>query len=339
MDWSSSTLLNAVRPHIDPALVGEPALAACTHVASGLNTPGSVYYLECRLDRDPRVDFLVLLKHRRRVEPLLSPDVPSPAWQRNLALLRAWADGHETLSDLQLVWLEYDIDAALNRASPQASVSVCVEADYLRRFSGPVRPNPAQALRLAYAAARHLVAPERRKVVGSCLERCVRALPPGGSLIYISEMSTREPELTKLYLAVPKPAVLHYLVEINWPGKLDAVFKILSTCHRDVEETVFLDVSIDREVTPRLGFAFSQLQAREMQSFDPCWRELLETAALPKDKRAALERWPGQSEQAIEGVRAWVRRWLDIKLVLEADAELRYKAYLGYHARLAPPFA
>jgi len=332
-----------VRPHVDATLAGPAQLDACAEAARQLPVCGTVHYLECRLEDDPRVDFLVLLERRHAVATAFTEALGarplSGAWARNLALLQAWGDDRQALSQAQLVWLEYDIDARFNPERPDASVSVCVETDYVQRYSGEPRVDSRQALALANEAASHLVEPGRRQAVQRALERCVRALPPRGALIYLSEMSAREPAVTKLYLALPRPTILHYLLDIGWTGELKRVFQLLNGCHRELE-TVFLDVSIGAgDVLPKLGFAFSQLQARELAAFDPTWNSLLSGQDVLAAKRDALQRWPGHAELALDGVRAWMRRWLDVKLVLEEGGRIRSKAYLGYHARLAPLFA
>ena len=231
MRWSPSSVLQAVTPHLPAELVGGGQLEPCRQIAAELRTAVDGFYFECRLDDDPRVDFLVLTGNRLgaapQLEATLGPERAAGAWQRNLSLLRGWAGADAALEGAPAAWLEYDIDARFDARAPVASPSLCVESSYFSRFVADPTIDHESARRRAYGALRHLVSESRRARVEQVVSDCIAALPEGGSLVYVSEMLTREPSVTKLYVALSKARVCEFLRAIAWPGERSQVDDIL----------------------------------------------------------------------------------------------------------------
>jgi hypothetical protein len=151
-------------------------------------------------------------------------------------------------------------------------------------------------------------------------------------------MVARRPAETKLYLALPKDRLEPYLRDIEWPGSISLVRDALEHAYDRIGATVFVDVALSDRVQAKLGLAYSQFHRAEISDFDPAWRWLPmpDTCSI---KRSELALWPGVEESRVDGIRTWLHRWLDIKLVLDARGNRRHKAYLGYMAALPPPFA
>ena len=334
-------VLKAIEEELPEEVIGREALEDCCGVASRLPHRVSSYYLECRLDEDPQVDFLVQFKDRDRAASDLRaalPAVLSPGWERNIRLFQRWSDEASQLRDVPFLWLEYDMGGGFDRAMPEASPLIGVERGYFARYRERPAPDHGDVLRRASAGLEVLAAPAGSNDLQAAVERCVRALPAGGALIYVSWMIARMPPCLKLYLSLTKADVLPYLARIGWPGDEERARQVIEAHYLSAEQTVFLDVSFDGQVLARIGFALSQLHRREMNHFTPDWAWL----DVPREcvsKMAAVRRWPGITERPLDGHRTWLHRWLDLKFVLEKDGRLRTKAYLGFMPCPPLPFA
>jgi hypothetical protein len=338
MNLPAERVLAAVEDDFPPEVVGPRARDQCRLVARGLPDVVSSYYVECRLDADPQVDFLVQMRNPHGTAARFEQALPAPrsqAWQRNLALFHGWGRRGATLADAPFLWLEYDLDARFDSDAPQASPSIGLERGYLARFHSRAAPDTVVARRLAGAALQLLGGPAG---LPRSVERCFAALPPGGSVIYLSWMTTRQPALLKLYISVPKRTVFGYLEAIGWRGNEGVIRAVLDTYFPFIDDDIFLDISLDDGPLPRLGLALSQLHARELNRRRPAW-EWLRLPAACADKWAALAAWPAILATTVEGQRTWIQRWLDLKVVTEVDGETRVKAYLGFMPGPPAPFA
>ncbi|HXJ19725.1 MAG TPA: hypothetical protein VMT03_05780 [Polyangia bacterium] len=338
---SAEQILKAVEADLPEEAIGREALEDCSSVASRLPSGVRSYYLECRLDDDPQVDFLVQFTDRlqacRDLQAVL-PASPSRSWEQNVSLFRRWSDDATPLREVPFLWLEYDIDADFDSVIPEASPSIGVERGYFSRYRERPDSDNAGALRRASAGLAALASPAPSDVLQATVDRCVRALPARGALIYVSWMITRTPSCLKLYLALPKTEVLAYLARIGWRGDEERVRRVIETQYGPVQETAFIDVSVDDRVLSRVGFALSQLHRREMERFTEQWA-CVDVPPECTRKMAAVRRWPGIAEMRLDGQRSWLHRWLDLKFILEENGRLRPKAYLGFMPRPPLPFA
>jgi hypothetical protein len=338
--WPAVAVLREIEPRLPPWLVSSHALTRCRQVAARLPDLITSYYMECRLHDDPQVDFLVQFTDREAAAPNFERSLPnrskSRCWDRNLALMGKWSEGDQPLHEAPVLWLEYDLDPGFETAVPDASPSIGLERGYLSRFIRRRTPDIEAARRRALAGLRAIADGAERASMEADLAHCLAALPPGGSLIYVSVMTARAPSLLKLYLSVPKPAVMAYLAAIGWPGNAAQVERVLASCYGPIAETVFLDVTVESGVLPRIGFALSQLHAVELAAFDPAWTWVDMPGSNPA-KRDALQAWPGQSIASIGGLLTSVHRWVDLKAVLDSAGALSFKAYLGFMPALPSP--
>jgi hypothetical protein len=339
--WSPGDVMAAVEPWISSELLSPARLERCRTVAASLPRAMSSYYLECRLDADDQVDFLTLTKHPRASRLFaesLGEAARSSPWRETLALFEDWCDGAPDLSEVPFFWLEYDIDRRFRPDAPLASPGFCLEAEYLTRFTRSPLVEPQRMRRIATAALSRLLDPERARRSQGMLERCIDALPRGGSLIHLSAMLAREPSKLKLYLAIPRSKMFDYLGHIGWRGSAEAVRELLATTHASFEHTVYVDVSLGDEVDDLLGLALSQFYQTETPDFTPGW-DWLELPGVCESKRRAAARWPGVSVTTLGGDPCWIERWLDLKIVVDGDGQFRHKAYLGFMPSPPPPFS
>ena len=341
MLWSAAAVLREVEADIPPLLVRERELESCRRVAQTMPAGMSSYYLECRLSESPRVDYLGLMQHRtgivERFRRARAGLPASAASLRNEALLDAWQAGRGEMADISLVWFEYDIDERLDLAKPDASPSIGVERSYYARFRAPPLIDSNRAVSLAHQGLRPLLDSAEHEQAVNAISRAVAMLPRGGSLVYVSSMITRATNVLKLYIALPRARVVEYLRRIAWPGDVNEVANLLATIYVSGTETAFLDVSIAGAVLPRLGLALSQFQQLEDPESDPAWAHLA-TPSRFDTKKNALATWPGMREVRIDGLHTWLRRWIDLKLVLNEVGDLDVKAYLGFMPSLPLSF-
>lgn len=321
------------------ALASPRHLESCSVVAASVPSAAAAYF-ECRLNEDDRVDYLMLTRQRLdAVDEFVKARhglSDSPVWEKNRALLRAWSSDVGDLADVPLLWFEYDIDERFDEKVLDASPSLCVERGYHRRETGAPVANLQRSRRLAESALQHLRGGDAASIVATL--HCVDALPEGGALVYVSSMLTRPERATKLYVSLPKVSVFDYLRRISWPGDASLLEEVLRGFYQPIASTVFLDITVTERVHGRLGLALSQLHQREMARFDPAW-DWVPMRGSNRSKRRALSAWPGTCEARLQGTRAWVRRWVDLKAVIHESGQLEHKAYLGFSATLPPAFA
>jgi hypothetical protein len=336
MQWPAADVFAEVEARLPAELVGGDERESCRALALRLPAAVTSCYLECRLDARRRVDFLVLFRNKlstlEGLEARHARAAPHSASGLNLGLARGWAREDTALHDVPFVWLEYDLDERFDAEAPAASPSVGLERGYSLGPSVRRQIDRPAALRRARGAIDAVVSVERRERVAVEVARCTATLPASGALIYLSEMNTRSPSVTKLYVSLSKHDVPEYLRAIRWPGDLARVEAILKQFYAPIAKTVFLDVSIADSVLARIGFAFSQLHASEMDHFDPAW-QWLEAPGVDPGKKRALIAWPGDATMKRDGF-SRVRRWVDLKIVCNEEGALETKAYLGYAPHL-----
>jgi hypothetical protein len=342
LHWDPKAVFEGVESHLPSALVPDARRDKCRRVAASLPSATLSYYLECRLDADEQVDFLVLTRHRgagRLFREALGDAHTLGAWQRTLALFDAWGTSRDTtLGRVPFFWLEYDLDERFQESAPLASPGLCLEPDYLSRFKGQVVVNRERAWELSEEGLRRLLNDGERARLAPILRRCVQSLPESAAPIHVSAMLARDPLRLKLYAALPKAQLTSYLRQIGWSGQYDAVEQLLTTSYAPIDRTVFIDLAIGETLEPSLGVAFSQFHQAEMAGFAPTW-DWVPMPGADDAKRHAAFSWPGLTETTVDGQRCWIHRWLDIKAVVGATGVWRHKAYLGYMATEPPAFS
>lgn len=348
MSWPSGETLALIEHYLPDRLISRPALANARAIAERLPEAIYSYYLECRLDDSPQVDFLVSMvagsgrdvwagqqRERGSAEPLLA----TAPWRPIRHFLHRWAEPDTLLhTHAPMIWLEFDGVQAALPDSPLPGICFCLDPDYVEtgpsfqpssRLSLPVYQALAdEALTLLYE--RPLSAQTRQR-----LQVCYEQLPAGGRLIHISAMLARQPPVLKVYAAVPRNDLPTYLRRIAWPGS-----------HADLAEIVakffpalcllFVDLTLGDAIAPRLGLACSQVHLHSRAQSDPGWGALLDLSVAEgfctPQKRAGLLNWPGAARHPFHGHNWPVRlhRWLDLKLVYQPEQPLEVKAYLGF---------
>lgn len=340
-----SGTLDALAPHLPPALVPAEALGRVRAVAAGL--PAALtdeLYLECRLAAgDARVDLVAHLQEGgmelaagRNPGVDLPPRLLAlPAWSRLRRFCGEWGRPRSALRrGVAAMWLEVDVHGAADDAH---APGLFLDVRWLAEPATPAEEWSALAgMWLEWVGG----APLPVGVLWS-LRRCVRALPPGARMMYVGLFPGRGGAQVRACAAGVAPDALPGFLEgAGWSGDCAQMRELV----RDLAPlarpgVVHLDVGAGG-VAPRLGWELkldrrAQLsgEIREQALLD----RLVRVGLADASRAGALGEWPGWTIETLphqlwESVLA--RRVNHVKVVLEPDDEPRAKAYLC--ARHAP---
>lgn len=319
-----------------PGFCDARAFEWCRQVASRVPLGARSHYLECRLGTSDRIDFMSCYDRRDVNDDYRSrlgaAGARSEVWAANLQLMDQWRQPGARLSAAPYLWFEYDAPQSAGVAQLEASPSVALEADYYRRHQTALRGLGPDARGLISETMKTLLPAAKETAARRAVFECLEALPPSGSVGYISVMSARQPVTTKLFLILPRAEVAPFLRRAQWPGHTAEIESAMDRLYAREVQTAYLDLTVSDRIEERVGIATSQFQQREVraQASSGDWFQ------LPPALRAEaheLERWPGVHLSLAGEVATWVVRWVDIKLVLNGT-EVEYKAYLGFMPHL-----
>jgi hypothetical protein len=328
---SASELLSLVGRHLPPALVTPTARARLRRCATRVPAEWFAGCVECRLDSDERVDFLVCATRgdggQRAIARALR-EGHGPAFGDTVRLLGPWGKRGTFLHrEVSAVWLEYDL--AVENTPPFAFVSLY--PDYLdgldpRHVGRPMDPRRVRAL--AAAGLNSLAAREVEQGTLELIEHCAESLPPSGRLLHVATMPTRGHDRARIGAILPYSGVRGWLARIGWRGEstqLDELFQVIG----DGFAFLHVQIELDEHIRPRVAFDFQR----------GVWHEfverLLERRSYSRDKLAAALRWPGHhSKPLADGFgRLRIERQMFFKVVASPDGSLDAKVYLCFEAR------
>ena len=348
--WASTA------PYGDTVLSAREA-ATFAALARTLDFACDSYYAECRLGASRQLDLLLSFD---RNNPRLA-ELPArlaefaknstgnsrQAWCAAQAFVERWIALDDPLHHVVgAIWLEFD-DVLVPQAAVAPSLSACIIPDYGSHYQPRQEShlNTAEALCAAYSA---LCPSAGDEVVKQLIGEVTDALPGGGRFIHLSWMGARQCPAVKLYGVLPRSQLLAYLQRIGFSGPLDALEIVLASIatREQCGDDIYLDLNLTTLRDPQrcsVGIAFSQQQVRACLPEDRSRRALLEQLATQGQCRPAQARalaaWAEPPLSAAGTGRALphVRRWLDVKSVLDAQCVLQTKAYLGF-GPLRTPF-
>ena len=316
------------------ALVSRAEAQAFSRLAEALPVQSSTYYAELRFAPLRQLDLLLALGSDTKSDAIAAianrrlgwEPSAAAAWERARDLLDRWLRRGSALRPLiSRAWLEFD-----DVNTPWAAVAPSISACLVPGYSGEGRVEPVASREQEIHAAREVyraIAGEwESRAALDAIEDTVRSLPPTGRVIHVSVMTARTPPTAKLYLVVPRAALVPYLETIAWSGSYSLLERLLAQlateplCGADLY--VDLNLSTFRESNATLGIAFS----RQQMSADPeraqLLRSLVERGQCSERERAALSAWRGPEDPD-------ERRWLDFKTVQTGEQPLQTKVYLG----------
>jgi hypothetical protein len=305
----------------------------------GLDRYIETQYYELRLGSSQQLDYLAAISrraasglHRQIARHGSSQRDDSSRWSSLLGLIESFADARSWVGlTIPTLWLEFDdINSGIVRAP---SVCACLVAGYDPRRPIPVRDFEIE-LRQVHAVTESLRMPyDRKREEG--LNTCFRSAYDV-RWIHLSIMLGRTPVATKLYGRIDRNQLLAFLHDIGWSGDFDAIryaLKELYSCDLVGEES-FIDLNLEN----------FQQSGKSTLGLSVAAQHQIGSGAHDLRRSAVLERWQQcglcKPEQALFA-QSWVsggqhetleqrsRRFLDLKLVWEAQSGFAPKAYLG----------
>jgi hypothetical protein len=337
-EYPLSGTLDAVAPHVPPALVSAPAWAAVRAAAARLPAAlAAAAYLECRLgEAGGAVDLILgvdaagreILAGRTPAVPVPAPLRDDPAWGRLAALCRRWADAPgPTWRRVRRLWLEFDVAATGGvETVPAPSLFLALDRE----------ADPAEVEALLREAGDAIlpggVPPADRELVLRVLAR----RPAGSRVPYLGLLAGRAGAPPRVYLSGVGTAGLPAALEAaGWPGPAGEVEEVLAALGGEAPPPVgMIHVDAREGAPPRLGV--------ELTLARPCQRRgeiaerwfldrLAELGLCTPARREALPRWPGTELRTLPH-ELWPsrveRRVNCVKLVFEPGRPLHAKAYL-----------
>jgi hypothetical protein len=229
------------------------------------------------------------------------------------------------------LWLEFDdINSDIVRAP---SVCACLVAGYDSRHPVPVRDFEIE-LRQVHAVTDSLRMPydkEREEKLNTCFRSAYDV-----RWIHLSIMLGRTPMATKLYGRINRNQLLWFLRDIGWAGDFGAIryaLKELYSCDL-VGEELFIDLNLENFQRPgesTLGLSVAAQHQIGSGAHDPQRNAVLERwqqyGLCKPDKALFAQSWVRGGQHETPEQRS--RRFLDLKLVWEAQSGFAPKAYLG----------
>jgi len=250
------------------------------------------------------------------------------------ALLPRWARAEGDLAQVPVIWLEWD--APFMRVEPLQLIGI------EPRFWNPeavrmTRPSPRTQTALAEAGYAASFRAAHDPGMLAQIEAAIAALPKTGTAIFSASLRPRGKEVDRLFVELPREAVVPWLAAIGWPGELSAARRWL---HDTIApwEPAYIQVELTaRGPTAHLGIEPRQTsgalsERRERRAF---LGRLVRDGRARADKVAALLAWEGTWRvESPAGPLAEVRTF-HLKQVSQHGEAPEVKAYLGVHYRAA----
>jgi len=336
------------------AVIDERSAQALVRYIVELDFGCDNYYVETRLSSLPQTDLLLaferyspnLTRLQQRVRRLARDAAPASqsAWRTAEQFLERWLSPADPLHEaVSTVWLEFDdVLRPLSEAAP--SLSACAVPAYSACFE-PRKANApaiAGALQIAHRA---LCGADGNSTDFQRMNMAIERLPSNGRFIHLSHMAARNSADVKLYGVVPRAEFVTYLERIGFAGNLARLAELLNSLYtRELcGEDLYFDLNLSNMHSPRrasLGLAFSQQQVVAAASQEGDRSALLARlrgiGLCDAAQASALAEWGAYGSQSGSWSKPWVRRWLDLKCVMNASGELESKAYLGFAQRRSP---
>ncbi|MDI3283882.1 hypothetical protein [Polyangium sp. 15x6] len=327
-------MLHLVAPLLPEALLAASARSALQAVTRGLPRAASGIALECRLEENPRVDFLMYLLARSggpRALLRCAPALDARAWRGVLDFCGQWVDPASPLhTEIPALWLEFDVNGD-SVAARQPLPFACIERHICDEEPPEEQDERGRAgcLDILDRATTLLLGRPLPCGTFDTMTRLVERLPRRGRVLHVAPLASRGIEALRLVATIPRDELPAHLDRIEWPGARPRLEPLLAaTVPANMRIGFHLDMG-DR-VLPTLGIELHHPPG------DPRWcpilDELVAWGVCTPDKRDALLQFPPYARLALPEHRAPspVSTTLGIKLVLAPDEPLAAKAYLGF---------
>lgn len=304
--------------------------AGAARFAAGIPPVFRWMVLEGRLTGEPRgADLLVALIDGPGERARVAAEVEASAHRsmEGIApLVRAWRDD-PALEAAHVLWVEYD--HPFERSTPLQMPSI--DDAWWGRGE---HSTPAAQVTLAAAVYQGTFGEAHEPSILMALLRCIDALNRDGVALSTASLRPRGIQADRLFVQLPRHAVLPWLRRIGWPGDLAQAEVWLRRVVHPMEPAS-LQIEVDPAVRPYLGIEPRQTRIGDRLQLEDRTRFLqwlvaegrtdADRAQAVSDWQAAVPRTGPAGEALAE------RRTLHLKCVLGEQDEPEVKAYLGTH--------
>jgi hypothetical protein len=321
-------------PYLPPMLVNADALNAILSLLRQFPAELSrSLLLEHRMKADqPQVDVSILLdpaldKGREllatRMPVALSSD---PHWASLQQFCAAWLNPDSPLyANLETCWLEFDVPL-------EASPTTFIPSPFFN-LKDALTVSAADVLSAGFA----ILQPDQASAAH--VQRCLDALPEGGSVRWAGVMLSRDQHNVRLCLNLPHTTIKPYLQGLGWQGD-EQQLDILIDGFGKLTDIMVLAIELTADgLAPAIGFECRYKLNRQPET-EPRWRLLMDTLVKARlgdaDKATALLKWNGLHYRNLthaETPQILVRNQNHVKLQFHSGVALTAKAYISCSQR------
>ena len=300
----------------------------------------SSFYFEWHLADPRRTDLLYSVV--REKGPSLTKSIAAdpgmcadPRWR----VLQRFLDNWDTVNDrldgiLPHIWLASDFDSATKRfVAP--NVHFCLDPNFTRRDDIPDYRNILTERRFSKAirAIADISLNSLSEPVARSMLKCFRALDAhDGEVVHLSFMHGRTPPVFKLNCTLPSSALASVLKSAGRRVDPAPVIDIVNE-FAPTEKRIKCNLRIDAGVCDRFEL---ELEYNTPLKSDPrrksAFESLFRRGLAAREQLRYLRKWPGSVQVPLgpRKIGTSFERWLDIKLVIDDQAQTTAKAYLGF---------
>ncbi|GAA6614418.1 hypothetical protein [Scytonema sp. NUACC26] len=358
MNVSQENYLQVVAPYLSHQLVTPEAFSQIQAVARML-PPSSEALLECRLGANSStVDFSVYVTSWNGSREILAglnptmtmPDIilTNPVWRRIRDFCLHWYEPNSLLSNIHSIWLEFDIDGQLPKATIP-SFFLCLEHLNEKKNSNKKYEKTEQK-QIIETTLSLLCGNSISSQIKQNIDICLDSLPIGSQILYIGAMLSRQLEAVRVNVTgISEEELFAYLTKIGWKYSVSEVKEIIHILS-SLSDKIVLNFDVGNVIFPKIGIE-CELIKRDPR-IEPRWQlfldYLVEKGLCTPEKRDAFLSWAGYSQEKTHpelwpsnlskvssflggrGLSIFFRRLNHIKIVYQPGSSLEAKGYLSF---------
>ena len=250
-----------------------------------------------------------------------------PLWKRITNLFHVWTTpGNLLYKSLNEIWLEFDYQEMAYNLNPNLFFGMAEDKGTARMVQWE---SMYQILNEIYRILFDIPFPEKLAVN---LKVSIFKLPEGINIYQTGLMIPRQTEAVRLVTGkMTAESLVHYLSEVQWPGNLDEVEKLVGLYLKPFDYFT-LQLNIGEKIHAYLGIEM-YFDKKPQPKFSPRWGEALaifeSNQLVIREKQEALLRFGGKTRVNHLFPISYIRLLSHFKLVYRPDAPLECKGYFG----------